>query len=160
MKTLPSRLFPNCAFSAEEAAGFYDIIPQGYTKVVSLFLSKETVADDEAIQKAAVFFDRVQEWDAFGRAAFLSAEEGSEDDEMVAEYFDFYKEEAPDVFGDVDISALTLADMVNGLELCGMATHGCGEGQHFVVDFTLGYDQMLCVSFDVNSECKNIAWES
>ena len=160
MKTLPSALFPNCTFTAEEAAGFYDVIPQGYTRAVALYLSTDTVKDDDAIAKAAAFFDRVHEWDAFGKNAFLCAGEDAEDADMVAEYFDFYREEAPDVFDVEDVAALSLSDMVARLQLSGMGTHGSGVKQVFNVDFTLGYDQLLSVYFDGDSKFSHMAWES
>jgi len=160
MKALPSKLFPGCEFSQEKDAGFYDIIPQGYDHTISLYLSKETVSNDDAITTAAAFFDKVHEWDTFCKNAFLSAEKDSEDAEMIEEYFDFYKEEAPDVFDISDVSELSLFDMVKCLKLSGMAAHGCGNAQSFNVDFTLGYDQLLCVYFDSASGFDHIAWES
>lgn len=54
--------------------------------------------------------------------------------------------------------ALTLADKVNLLQFKGMASHGFGDGQTFVVDFTLGYDQILCIEFHSDFEYSNIAW--
>jgi len=159
MKTLPSKCFPSCEFSQDSDAGFYDIIPQGYEHVVSLYLGKETVKNDDAIENAGAFFDKVHEWDVFCRN-FLSAEKDSEDAEMIAEYFSFYKDEVPEVFDSSDVSVLTLSDMVNCLKLSHMGTHGSGKDQQFNVDFTLGYDQLLCVYFDSNSEFDHIAWES
>ncbi|MGI6153254.1 MAG: hypothetical protein ACOYJB_05375 [Christensenellaceae bacterium] len=160
MKTLPSRLFPNCTFSAEKSAGFYDITPEGFDHVVSLFLDDEAVKDDKAIENAARFFDRVHEWDAFGRNAFMSAEEGSEDADMIQEYFDFFREEVPEVFDAEDVAALSVPDMVKKLKLRGMAACGNGDAQTFWVDFTLGYDQLLCVHFNHESKFDHIAWES
>lgn len=160
MKALPSKLFPNCSFSTDEDAGFYDIIPNGFNHVVSLYLGSETVKDDEAIEKAAAFFDRIHEWNAFCRNAFITAEQNSEDFEMTAEYFSFYKDEVPEVFGVDDASGLSLADMVKSLQLSHMGTHGSGADQRYNVDFTLGYDQLLCVYFDSESNFDHIAWES
>lgn len=160
MKTLPSKLFPNCSFSTDGAAGFYDIIPGGFDHVVSLYLASETVKDDEAIEKAAAFFDRIDEWDNFCRNAFITAEQGSEDSKMIAEYFSFYSDEVPEVFGADDVAALSLADMVKSLRLCHMGTHGSGASQRYNVDFTLGYDQLLSVYFDSGGNFDHMAWES
>lgn len=160
MKILPSKLFPNCTFSSDEDAGFYDITPAGYEHVISLYLGSETVKDDEAIARAASFFDQVAEWDAFCRKAFVSAEEGGEDHEMIVEYFGFYRDEVPEVFGVDDASSLSLSDMVKSLTLAHMGTHENGGEQRHHVDFTLGYDQLLCVYFDANCKLDHIAWES
>lgn len=160
MKTLPSKLFPNCSFSQDKDAGFYDIIPNGFHHAVSLYLGSETVKDDEAIESAANFFDRIHEWNDFCRNAFLIVEQDSEDFEMIAEYFSFYKDEVPAVFGVEDTSDLSLADMVSSLQLSHMGTHGSGTDQRYNVDFTLGYDQLLCVYFDSEINFNHIAWES
>lgn len=160
MKTLPSKLFPNCTFSPDDDAGFYDITPAGFDHVVSLYLGGETVKDDQAIARAAAFFDRVTEWDALCRRAFASAPKDSEDYEMVMEYFDFYKDEVPEVFGVDDASTLSLADMIKCLKLAHMGTHGSSDKQVFNVDFTLGYDQLLCGYFDNAGKLDHIAWES
>ncbi|MDL2233462.1 DUF2004 domain-containing protein [Ruminococcaceae bacterium OttesenSCG-928-L11] len=160
MKSLPSKLFPGCTFSPNKDVGFYDITPAGFEHVISLYLGRETVKEDAAIGRAAVFFDRAAHWDTFCREAFLAAEEGGEDEEMIAEYFDFYREEVPEVFGVEDVSALSLPEMVKSLTLAGMATHGSGPEQRFNVDFTLGYDQLLCVYFNSDGEFDRIAWES
>lgn len=160
MQTLPSKLFPRCTFSPDKDAGFYDITPKGFDHVVSLYLGSETVKDDEAIAKAAQFFDRLSEWDDFCRNVFISAEKGSEDNVMVMEYFNFYREEVPQVFGVEDAASLSLADMVKSLSLSHMGTHGSGAEQRFNVDFTLGYDQLLCAYFDSESNLDHIAWES
>lgn len=160
MKTLPSKLFPNCSFSTKEDAGFYDVTPVGFNHVVSLYLSSETVKDDASIAKAAAFFDRLHEWNDFCRNAFISANQDSEDSEMIKEYFNFYKEEVPEVFEVEDPSELSLAGMVQTLQLAGMGTHGSGAGQHYHVDFTLGYDQLLSVYFDSDGNFDHMAWES
>ena len=160
MKTLPSKVFPQCEFSQEKDIGFYNITPQGYEHIISLYLSKETVKDDVSIAKAADFFDKLHHWDTFCRDVFASVEEDGEDAEMIAEYFDFYKEEVPEVFGDSDISKLSIADMIKSLKLVNMSSHGSENTQKFVVDFTLGYDQILCVHFDNDSNLNYIAWES
>lgn len=160
MKQFPSKLFPNCQYSGEDDIGFYDTIPQGFDHAVSLYLGKETVKDDKAVEKAAAFFDQAAHWDSLCRSIFLAIEEYAEGDETVEEYFDFYKEEVPEVFDTEDVDALSLEDMVNKLELVSMASHESGNEQNFVVDFTLGYDQILCAEFDSNSEFQFIAWES
>lgn len=160
MKTLPSKLFTNCSFSADKDAGFYDTIPLGYDHPVSLYLGEETVKNDEAIERAAIFFDRIAEWDNFCREAFISVKEDSEDVEMIGEYFSFYQDEVPEVFGVDNVSLLSLPDMVKKLTLKQMATHGIGTEQYFTIDFTLGYDQLLCAYFDCNSNLDHLAWES
>lgn len=160
MKTLPSRLFPNCELPENDDVGFYDIIPEGFNHEIYLYLSKETVADDEAVKKSAEFFDKVLHWDTFCREIFLSFDEDSEEHRTVKEYFAFYKEEIPEVFNTEDISALSLADMVNHLKLQSMASHESGDAQNFVVDFTLGYDQILCVKFNNEGNYLSISWES
>ena len=160
MKILPSKLFPGCTFSPEDDAGFYDITPKGFDHVVSLYLGSETTKNDDAVKKAAQFFDRVSEWDEFCRRAFIAAEEGSEEYVMIMEYFDFYREEVPQVFGTEDVFTLSLPEMVKGLVLNHMGAHGSGTEQRFNVDFTLGYDQLLSVYFDSDSRFDHMAWES
>ena len=160
MKTLPSKLFPNCSFPSDKGVGFYDITPEGFNHVISLYLGSETVKDDEAIAKAADFFDKASEWDSFCRDAFLSVPEDSDDYKMILEYFSFYKDEVPEVFGVPDASVLSLSDMVRCLILSHMGTHGIGSEQKYNVDFTLGYDQLLCVYFDCDGTFDHIAWES
>lgn len=156
MKTLPSELFPGCTFSADGDAGFYDI--DSIFKGVSLYLGSETVKSDEAIEKAARFFDNIAEWDMLCREdVFLMAED--EDAEMIREYFSFYMEEAPEVFGE-NPGELTLEDMVGSLTLCHMGTHDAGIHQRYNVDFTLGYDQLLSVYFDSDYNVDHVAWES
>lgn len=160
MKVLPSKLFPNCSFSPDKDAGFYDITPKGFEHAVSLYLGSETVKDDMAIENAARFFDRVNEWNSFCRDMFQSVQECSADFNMVMEYFDFYRDQVPEVFGVADAEALSLPEMVNCLKLDHMGTHGSGSGQEYHVDFTLGYDQLLCVYFDSESKFNHMAWES
>lgn len=160
MKTLPSVRFPNCTFPPEQDAGFYDIVPDGFANAVSLYLGSDTVTDDAAIAKAGAFFDRLLEWDVFCRNTFASAEKGSEDYELIMEYFGFYQEEVPEVFGTGNVVGLSLEDMVKCLTLAHMGTHGSGAEQSFNVDFTLGYDQLLCVYFNSDSSFNHIAWES
>lgn len=160
MKKLPSKLFLNCDIPESGDVGFFDIIPEGFCHVVDLYLSEETVAEGNSIEKAAQFFDKAANWDAFCRKLFLSFEEDSEEHGTVMEYFEFYQEEVPEVFGVEDVSALSFAEMVNHLAFKSMASHGLGDAQQFVVDFTLGYDQLLCVKFDGESNYLDIAWES
>ena len=160
MKILPSKLFPGCELNTDKDSGFYDIIPQGFEHEVSLFISCETAKSDAAIAKAAAFFDKLHEWNTLCKNAFLAAEEGSEDGDMIAEYFEFYKEEAPEVFGDADPDDLFLPDMLELLALGNMASHGAGEEQIFNVDFTLGFDQLLCAYFNSDFDLDHIAWES
>lgn len=160
MKTLPSKLFPDCSFTSDEDAGFYDITPEGFNHIVSLYLSIEVVKDDKLIVKAAAFFDRLHEWNDFCRTALMSAEQKSEEFETIMEYFSFYKEEAPEVFGEGNVPDLSLADMVKSLQLSHMGTHGSGAEQRYNVDFTLGYDQLLTIYFDSDCTFERIAWES
>lgn len=160
MIQLPSKLFPNCDIPESGDAGFYDIIPEGFHHAVNLYLSEGTVAEFEAIEKAAQFFDKAAFWNTFCRNILISFEEGSEEYQIVAEYFEFYKDEVPEVFDVEDASVLTLTEMVDLLTLESMASHENGVEQHFVVDFTLGYDQILCVIFDNANNYKNISWDS
>lgn len=160
MKKLPSKLFANCNIPESGDMGFYNIIPEGFNHEVFLYLSEETVADNKAIEKAAQFFDKAVYWDTFCRKTFLSFDEESEEYKTVEAYFNCYKDEVPNVFNVEDVSVLSLADMVNHLIFLSMASHGNGEEQHFVVDFTLGYDQILCVSFDSKQNYMYISWES
>lgn len=160
MDTLPSKLFPGLAIPQNTDVGFYDTVPEGFQHPVRLYLSLKTVQDNSALTTAGQFFDRVKEWDTLCRGAFLNTERDSEDWEMVQEYFDFYKDEAPEVFGVPCPEGLTLDQMVNSLALQSMASHGSGKGQYFVVDFTLGYDQLLCAYFKKDFCLDHIAWES
>lgn len=160
MRKLQSKLFPNCELPESGDIGFYDRIPNGFHHEVYLYLSEETVADHTATEKAAEFFDKAPEWDVFCRKTFLSFEEESAEHKTVKEYFDCYKEEIPEAFGAEDVSALTLTDMINLLKFKSMASHGSGEEQSFIVDFTLGYDQILCVKFNIDEKVDSIAWES
>lgn len=160
MKKLPSKLFTNCDIPESGDVGFYDIVPEGFNHAVHLYLSEQTVAEDNAIEKAAQFFDKAAHWDAFCRKIFLSLDKEGEEFETVEEYFEFYKEEVPEIFGVEDVSALSLADMVNHLVFNSMASHESGDEQHFVIDFTLGYDQILCIEFDNEYSYAHISWES
>lgn len=160
MKKLPSKLFADCDIPVSGDVGFYDIIPEGFKHEVYLYLGEETVVDDKAIEKAAQFFDKAVYWDGFCRKTLLSFEEDSEEHETITQYFEFYKDEVPVVFDVEDVSALSLADMVSRLIFKSMASHEDGDEQHFVVDITLGYDQLLYVNFDSESNYVNITWES
>lgn len=153
-------MFADCELPASGDVGFFDIIPEGFKHEVYLYLGEETVADDKAIETAAQFFDKAVYWDSFCRKIFLSFEEDSEEYETITQYFEFYTDEVPDVFDIDDVSALSLADMVSRLIFKSMASHENGDEQHFVVDFTLGYDQLLCVNFDSESHYVNVSWES
>jgi len=155
MKVLPSRLFPGCEFDDSEGIGFYDITPTGFDHVVSLYISDETVGDDAAIARAGAFFDEIVRWDQECRQLFSTTE-----NEAVTSYFDFHRDEVPDVFGVPDAESLSLADMVGCLALEGMASHGDAEHQQFVVDFTLGCDEILCVFYTSDWQVDHIAWES
>lgn len=155
-KKLPSKLFPNCSFEAGEHAYFQDIIPEGFTNAVRIHLGTETTENEEAVIKAAEFFDKIREWDTLCRSMFLSAEEGS----TVTEYFEFYKEELQDVLDEPEISDMSLNDMVKSLKLSNMFSNGSGLEQEFTVDFTAEFDQILCVRFDSESNFKSIDWES
>lgn len=160
MKKLPSELFANCDIPKSGDVGFYDIIPEGFSHEVYLYISGETVSDDKAIEKAAQFFDRAVYWDAVCREIFLFLDEESEEYRTVGAFFEFYKDEIPEVFEAEDVSSLSLADMVNRLAFKSMASHANGDEQSFIVDYTLGYDQVLCVKFDSKCNYESIAWES
>jgi hypothetical protein len=134
--------------------------PLGFDHHVSLYLGTETVASDEAIAKAGAFFDQVLAWDRLGRGLFASTEPGSEDSLMINDYFQVYVDELPEVFDADDPSKLSLTEKIESLWLKHMGTHGNGDEQIFHVDFTLGYDQLLCVYFDSNMDATHIAWES
>lgn len=153
-------MFANCDIPQSGDAGFYDIVPEGFSHAVDLYLSEETIADNNAIENAAQFFDKAVHWDSFCRKTFLSLNKGFEEFKTVKEYFEFYKEEVPEVFGVEDVSALSLADMVSCLVFKSMASHESGDEQIFIVDFTLGYDQLLCVAFDKEYRSISISWES
>lgn len=160
MKILPSKLFRNCSIPESGDMGVYDIIPEGFSQEIELYLSEETISDDKAIARAAKFFDKVVYLDKKCRKIMLSCNDESEENETIVEYFNFYKDEAPDVFEVDDVSTLSLEDMVNFLTLKGMASHENGDDQYFVVDFTLGEDQILCISFDNEYNYMDISWES
>lgn len=160
MKKLPSKLFANCDIPESGDVGFYDIIPEGFEHEVFLYLGEETVEDDKATEKAAQFFDKAVHWDSYCRETFLSYPKDSKEYETITQYFEFYKDEAPEVFGVEDISTLSLTDMVNCLLFKTMASHESGNEQHFVIDFTLGYDQLLCANFDGESNLVSVSQES
>lgn len=156
MKELQSELFSNLSIPEDEDFGLYETVPKGFDNEVSLFISKKTIMNDTALKKAGEFFDKADYWNIYCRKLFI---ENSADSD-VEEYFEFFEEEVPEVFEAYRTKALTLADKVNLLQFKGMASHGFGNGQTFVVDFTLGYDQILCVEFHSDFEYSNIAWES
>lgn len=78
----------------------------------------------------------------------------------ISEYIDFYLEEVPDIFETDTPNNLSMREKIERLQLKGMSSHGDKENQHFVVEFTLGYDQLLCVNFDSDLIPKSIIWES
>lgn len=156
MKELQSELFSNLAIPENEDFGLYETVPEGFDNKVSLFISEKTITNDTALKKAGEFFDKAVYWDAYCRKLFI---ENSADSDVEG-YFEFYKEEVPEVFEAYKTKALTLADKVNLLQFKGMASHSCEDEQTFVVDFTLGYDQILCVEFNSDFEYSSIAWES
>lgn len=160
MPLLPSKLFPGCEYSETSDAGFYDIAPAGYAEPVGLYLGAGTTASAAAVQKAAAFFDNIAEWDAFGRGYFANADPASADGAEIDEYFRFFIDEAPDAFGENDPAALSRAARVAKLKLVAMASHGAGQDQHFTVDFSLGYDQLLSLYYNADMEFDHMAWES
>ncbi len=150
-----SKLFGELEIPENEDEGFYDIVPKGFDEVVNLYIGIGTVQDKEAIIKAIEFFDRAVNLDIECRKIFLSSE-----NDIVEEYFDFFKEESPEVFNTDDCSKLTLEEMVKKLKFHQMASHDNGEEQEFVVDFTLDPEEMLCVKFNDKFEFKSVDWES
>ena len=156
MKTLPSNLFPFCEFSPPRAGEFFDIVPQGGGGAVSLHLSRRTVKDDDAVAKAAAFFDRLHEWDKLCRKLFLAAEAGSAEHKMIAGYLGFYKTETPELFGVLGVAEPALQDMVACLRLCRMGSHEAGDEQYFEVAFTLGGERLLRVYFGCDSSFKQL----
>lgn len=156
MKVLQSKLFSNLEIPENEDFGLYEIVPKGFDNEVSLFISEKTITNDTALKKAGEFFDKAVYWNTYCRKLFIE----NSADSSVKEYFEFYKEEVPEVFEAYNTKTLTLADKVNLLQFTGMASHDCDDEQTFVVDFTLGYDQILCVEFDSHFKFSNIAWEN
>lgn len=120
-----------------------------------MYVSEVTIKNEESLKKFALFLENLQSY-------FLKSKEilSSSDDSDIDEFFDFYKEEIPEVFGQTPPVTLTKKQLVKLLRLKGIATHGAGADQQFVLDFTLGYDQLLCVKYDANLQFSNIAWES
>ena len=156
MKELQSELFSNLTIPEDEDFGLYETVPKGFDNEVSLFISKDTITNDTALKKAGEFFDNAVYWNTYCRKLFI---ENSADSDVEG-YFEFFEEEVPEVFEAYKTKTLILADKVNLLQFEGMASHGFGDEQTFVVDFTLGYDQILCVEFQSDFEYSNIAWES
>ncbi len=156
MKKIQSKLFSNLEILENEDFGLYGTVPSGFDNEVSLFISEDTVTNDIALNKAIEFFDKANHWNTYCRNLFI---ENSEDS-VVKDYFDFYKEEIPEVFEADNLKMLSLSDMVNLLKLTGMSSHNSESEQIFIVDFTLGYDQLLSLSFNADIEFRNIAWES
>lgn len=155
METLSSRVFPHCTYKKGEEAVFSDLHLLGYAKPVSLYLSAETTGDDRSAKNAAAFFDQVRDWDKLCRKIFLSFHPGSEEYALLEGYFKFFREEFPKDLGDA-----SRADLVKRLRLKGMAAHEQGDNQRFVVDFTLGYFQILCAQFDHAHKFTGLSWDN
>lgn len=156
MKKIQSKLFSNLEIPENEDFGLYGTVPDGFDNEVSLFISEDTIARDTALNKAIEFFDKANYWNIHCRNILIE----NSGDSDVKDYFDFYKEEVPEVFEIDNVEMLTISDMVNLLKLTGMSSHNSASDQILAVDFTLGYDQLLSVSFNADIEFRNIAWES
>ncbi|MEG0328398.1 MAG: DUF2004 domain-containing protein [Erysipelothrix sp.] len=81
------------------------------------------------------------------------------DDSDVRDYFEFYLEEIPEVFEVDNPQNLSQSEMTDCLKVHAVASHCNGEHQFFVIDYTLGYDQLLALKFDKGGIIQ-IAWES
>ncbi len=155
METLPSRLFPHCTYRKGREASFSDLRPLGFAKPVSLYLSPETTGDEESLKNAAAFFDKARELDQLCRKIFLSFKPGTKEYALLEDYFQFFREEFPKDLGDA-----SRKEMVKRLRLKELASHENGTGQHFAVDFTLGYFQILCAQFDYKHNFTDLSWDN
>ncbi len=148
MDKFNSKLFGELEIPRDEDFGFYDTVP-------NLYIGLGTVENDEAMNRAIEFFDKAKEIEVECRKIFLANE-----DSLIEEYFEYFKDEAPEVFNCKNVDSLTLSEMINMLKFTTIASHENGDDQSFNVDFTLGYDQILCVVFDSNYQFDYISWES
>lgn len=155
MKRLPCRLFPKCMYESGEDAFFENCVPLGFRQPISLYLSTETTVSPLSVNRAAAFFDQVSHWDTYCRKIFLSFKKGSEEAALVEEYCGFFRKEF-----EKDLGRLTTEELVKRFRFKGMASHERGTDQRFVVDFTLGFHQVLCVQFDCNQKYIGISWDS
>lgn len=155
MKTLPSKLFPNCMFSKGEDAIFDGLRLPGFHYPVSLYLSAETTLDTHSVENAAAFFDQAVRWDALCRKEFLAFPQGSEESELIEEYCKFFREEFPK-----DLGEASKRELIKRLRFKGMASHEKGAKQRLVADFTLGYHQVLCAQFDSRCQFTGVCWDS
>ncbi len=158
LKTVKSKLFGTLEYQATENTGFSGIAPVGFDNEVFVYFGSDTTANDEAVDNAIRFIDDLVNIDLKCREIIENIAKLGED-LTVDEYFEFYKEEVPDVFGVSDISELSTKAMVDKLVLCSVAAHNTDDVQ-YVVDYTLGYDQLLCINFNHNKEFSHISWES
>ncbi len=141
--------------SKDEDAFFDNVSSKNFHANVNIYIDNEVIKCEKSLEKVTGFLDNIDDIDLICRAKF-----NEDKSEMVTSYFDFFKEEAPDVFGTDEVSELTLHQMVSKLELVGINCHETTEGLLIVVDYSLGYDQLLCVNFDGNHTLLDIGWES
>lgn len=154
MKTLPCRLFPKCMFESGEDAIFENCVPLGFHQPISLYLSTATTTSPLSVKRAAAFFDRVSHWDTYCRKILLSYKKNSRESTLVEEYCEFFRKEF-----EKDLGRLTKEELVKRLRFKGMASHKKGSDQRLVVEFTLGFHQVLCVQFDCNENYIGISWD-
>ncbi len=158
MRKIISKLFGVLECSDTEDVGFYDITPIGFSHEVFIYLGSGVTASEAAVDSAVSFLDDLASIDLKCRE-IIENEYANVEDATVQEYFDFYKENVPAVFNTLDISSLTIKEMIDKLVIHQIGIHKDDEIE-YVVDYTLGYDQLLCVKFDEKKEFENIAWES
>ncbi len=156
MININSKVFGTLTIEAKDDDGFFDgVSPKNFHANINIYIENEVIKCEKSLEKVTQFLDNIDDIDLICREKF-----NEDKSEMVTSYFDFFKEEAPDVFGTDEVSELTLHQMVSKLELVGINCHETTEGLLIVVDYSLGYDQLLCVSFDGNHTLLDISWES
>ncbi len=141
--------------SKDEDAFFDNVSPKNFHANVNIYIDNEVIKCQKSLEKVTGFLDNIDDIDLFCRAKF-----NEDKSAFVTDYFNFFKEEASDVFGSEDVSCLTLSKMVSKLELVGINCHETTEGLQIVVDYSLGYDQLLCAAFDREYTLLNLSWES
>ncbi|MFV0393896.1 MAG: hypothetical protein ACK5LC_05825 [Coprobacillaceae bacterium] len=157
MKRIESKIFGIFEVDDSKDVGIFKDMNNNLLErnISHLYISKSTLSDDDSINKTITFFDNIDQWNQIGRQYLEES-----NDEEINKYFDFYIEEVPEVFKTNEPKKLTKKEKINSLILYSMASHGSKKEQKFVLNFTLGYDQILCLKFDTEFKIIGVAWES
>lgn len=138
-----------------EDMGFTDIyVPFLDYPIHHIYISEETAANEKALEAFDKFLNNLEMRINEGYSILKET-----DDSDFVSYFEFFQEEVPDVFEIDNSQTLSKEDKVEYLKVCGLASHGSEDNQYFVIDFTIGYDQLLALKFNKTTEVE-IAWES